>query len=150
MNIFYHFIDSNNYSISEFAISLAGFFELRRYRNQILSKLNHNDYRVRYAAINAIRKFGDPDDIMLLISRFSKEVFVNKKAILKAVNNTPNEDAYDFLICVIEKEDFRLKLFAAKALKKMNVLFGVSIEVLLNYTSDEIKAVVLQTMDERI
>ncbi|MEI7596965.1 MAG: HEAT repeat domain-containing protein [Bacteroidota bacterium] len=144
------FIDSDNYSISEFAISLAGIFEMSRNRNQIIFKLNHKDYRVRHAAINALSKFENPNDTSILVQKFSSEVFVNKKAILKAIINTPNEVVFDFLICVIESEDFRLKLLAAKALKKMNVLFGISIDVLLNYTSEEVRKIALQTMDDRI
>ncbi|MFC2107168.1 hypothetical protein ACFLRY_02410 [Bacteroidota bacterium] len=147
---FSRWFDSMNESVIMFAIRMATIFQQTEDYQKILKLVEHKNEKVRFYAIQAVGLLEIRDGIDELMLGFDEETYANQIAILKALQNIPDESEMEFLIYKTYEQDFDIQMEALKVLYNIGEKGQDVIKELEKERDEDFRIKVKQIFDRRV
>lgn len=146
---FSRWFDSLNETVIMFAVRMATIFQQTEDYQKILKLVEHKNEKVRFYAIQAVGELGIRDGIDELMLGFEEETYRNQIAILKALQNIPDESEMEFLIYRTYDQDFDIQMEALKVLYNIGEKGQDVIRELEKERDEDFRIKVKQVFDRR-
>ncbi|MDD4812094.1 MAG: HEAT repeat domain-containing protein [Bacteroidales bacterium] len=137
---FGRWIDSSNQSVVIFCIRMIRAFNQQESHRSLIPLLYHDNPEIRQEVIMTLGHFRKSEFLPLLVERYGIENQDNKKKIIKAVAQIPNDEAANFLRGILDP-DQDLRMEAAEALASIESVGLNGIEEILRKSDEKLQTV---------
>jgi hypothetical protein len=143
-----NWLKSTNNSVVVFALKLARNYHRFELHDLIISCLDHIDPEVRLQAMHYLCEIYTDETSDHLISRFLKESFKQRLAMIKGMQNLGTEKDTLFLLSLLDDDSNEMKLYAARALAHMGKNGLLSLEAYVKTASYPLNEILMQIKGE--
>jgi hypothetical protein len=143
-----NWLKSTNNSVVVFALKLARNYHRFELHDLIISCLDHTDPEVRLQAMYYLCEIYTDETSDHLISRFLKESFKQRLAMIKGMQNLGTEKDTLFLLSLLDDDSNEMKLYAARALAHIGKNGLISLEAYVKTASYPLNEILMQIKGE--
>jgi hypothetical protein len=143
-----NWLKSTNNSVVVFTLKLARNYHRFELHDLIISCLDHTDPEVRLQAMHYLCEIYTDETSDHLISRFLKESFKQRLAMVKGMQSLGTEKDTLFLLSLLDDDSNEMKLYAARALAHMGKNGLVSLEAYAKTASYPLNEILMQIKGE--
>jgi hypothetical protein len=143
-----NWLKSTNNSVVVFALKLARNYHRFELHDLIISCLDHTDPEVRLQAMYYLCEIYTDETSDHLISRFLKESFKQRLAMIKGMKNLGTEKDTLFLLSLLDDDSNEMKLYAARALAHIGKNGLISLEAYVKTASYPLNEILMQIKGE--